>query len=111
MTKLKYINKLIRDNKSSKERFLYNSKKYPDDEVFLKCVKTCEERIDILQQIKNDLEAWEVVKEDIIYQENIPCEERPEYTYKFEKWIFEINENSYGFKEKSMKLKKALEEE
>lgn len=67
------------------------------------------ENLQTLEQIKNELEAWEVVKEELQYQETIHCEERPEYTYEFKKWSFEINENDYGFEEKSIKLKKALE--
>lgn len=111
MNKIEFINKLIKERKESKDNFISYSKTYPDEEIFTKGVKNREQEIQILEQIKTILEAWEVVKEDIIYQKNIPCEERPEYTYEFEKWIFEINENTYGFKEKSMKLKKALEVE
>lgn len=85
-------------------------KKYPS------FVKDYKERIEELkpilqnlEQIKCELEAWEVVKEDIEYSEVQPCEERPEYTYEFKKWIFEINEEQGDFEEKNTKLKKALE--
>ena len=62
MNSLEFINKLIEDYKDSKERFLDNLKRYPNEEVFTKCVKSCEQRLQTLQQIKTELEAWEVVK-------------------------------------------------
>lgn len=69
------------------------------------------QRLIDLKEVKEQLEAWEVVKEGIVYQKEIPCEERPEYTYEFKKWVFEINEDEDDFEEKSIKLKKALKVE
>ncbi len=66
MNNLKFIEKLIKDYKDSKERFLDNLKKYPNDEVFIKCIKTREQELQQLEQIKIKLEAWEVCKEFIV---------------------------------------------
>lgn len=63
MDKLKFINKLIEDRTDSKERFESYSKKYPNDEVFIKCKKACEEALEILKQIKTDLETIESTKQ------------------------------------------------
>lgn len=102
MTKLEYINKAI-----SFHRRMYNDYLRIGSEA--KVVEEIKQDLEILQQIKNALEAWEVVNKELEYQEDIPCEERPEYTYKFKKWTFEINENAADFEEKSMKLKRAVE--
>ena len=113
MNSLEWINRQIKECKQSikqSEIRINEYKKYPS------WVKGHKEQIEelkpilkVLEQIKTELEAWEVVKEDIVYQKDIPCEERPEYTYEFKKWVFEINEDEYDFEEKSIKIKKALE--
>ena len=106
---IEHIEDRIQFYKTTKVKYEKECIKHPNEKVYEDAVKTCEELIQINEQIKCELEAWEVVKEDIIYQETIPCEERPEYTYEFKKWTFEINEDQDDFEEKSTKLKKALE--
>lgn len=83
-----------------------------DDEEFDRTENNLEylkDRLNILNEIKSKLEAWEVVEEGIEYEEDVPCDERPEYTYKFKKWEFKLTEDDYNFEEKDKKLKKALE--
>lgn len=109
MTKLEFINELIKERKEDIDNFISYSKTYRDEEIFTKGIKNREQEIQILEQIKNVLEAWEVVEEEIEYEEDIPCDERPEYTYKFKKWKFKLTEDDYNFEEKDKKLKKALE--
>ena len=97
MNSLEFIEKLIEDYEYSKERFLDNLKRYPDDEVFTRCVKTCEQKIQTLQQIKEELEAWEVVKNKIYYDSS------KEYIDLSLIYLGCIKDKNY------QKLKKALE--
>ena len=62
---IKFIDKLIKEYKESKDNFTRYSKTYPNDEVFSNCVKKREQQIQALEQIKTELEAWEVVKKNI----------------------------------------------
>ena len=81
MNKLELITKLIEDCKDSKEKFLDNLKMYPNEEIFTKCVKSCEQRLKDLQQIKTELEAWEIVKQYCDYQDGDPFDCIPEGFY------------------------------
>ena len=62
---IKFIDKLIKEYKESKNNFTRYSKTYPNDEVFSNCVKKREQQIQTLEQIKYELEAWEIVKHNI----------------------------------------------
>ena len=102
------INEIIEQNKIKiEENVLFESLK----EHYQSYNKELEQLKLTLQQIKAELEAWEVVKEDIDYQEIEYCSERAEYTYEYKKWSFQLTEDYPNFEEKSEKLKKALEVE
>ena len=67
MTKLEFINKLIKERKESKDRFILSFERYLNDEVVIRCIKDREQEIQILEQIKTNLEAWEIVADEIFY--------------------------------------------
>lgn len=62
MNSLEYIDLLIKSRVNSKETFLENSKRYPDNEVLINCAKRCDEDIKTLQQIKTELEVLKILK-------------------------------------------------
>lgn len=101
MNKLKYINELIENYKESKNKFLSLSKEYPNNDTFLGCVESCEERLQTLNQIKNILEAWEVVKPNIKYEKA----ENYEGVYMEYFLFLEIE----AWKPEAFKIQKALE--
>ena len=103
MNSLEFIDRKIKQLEERKEKAFKNE--------YYSIYKECSQKITALHQIKAELEAWYVVKEDIDYQETEYCSERPEFTYKYKKWSFKLTEDEPNFEEKSEKLKKALEVE
>lgn len=62
MNRTEFINLLIAKEKESLEKFKDYCLEYPDDDTFPKCVKSIENRIKNLEEIKDILEAWEICK-------------------------------------------------
>ncbi len=68
MTNLEFIEKQIDTYKRLKERAILNIADEDDDDELFKLherIDIINERLPILQQIKNELEAWEIVKEEL----------------------------------------------
>ena len=66
MTKtIEHIEDRIQFYKTTKVKYEKECIKHPNEKVYEDAVKTCEELIQINEQIKCKLEAWEVVKHTI----------------------------------------------
>lgn len=107
MTNLELIEILIEENKKEIElikNMIAEDEKYPSiKKVNEENLKSMEELLADLQQVKTDLEAWEVVKSGITQKLQI--------TGKYRDKVVEINHRIYvEGTEQYEKLKKALEE-
>ena len=103
MNSLEYINDRIEMLKIAKESALKIIKEFdglvPMD-AYKKSVKQHEEDIQVLQQIKTELEAWEVV------QEEIKIKQQDGYYYiktRYEKGL--INKEQYETIQKALEVK------
>lgn len=110
MTNLEFIEVLIKEDKEVIELMKKMIAEYDNDDKFpsimklneenLKCV---EEQLAQLQQIKTDLEAWEVVKPNVV-EENI-ITDREIKVIKVKCTVYPKGESNGKYE----KLKKALE--
>lgn len=104
MNSLEFIDKLIVEYEKTINNFIRFSKGHPDKELFIKCATIYEEKLNHLHQIKTELEAWEVVKD------NIKIEIFENYHYpqfiirtRYEKGL--INKEQYKTLKKTLEVK------
>ena len=85
MTKtIEHIKDRIQFYKTSKANYEKECIKHPNNKTFEEAEKLCEELIQINEQIKCELEAWEVVKKHCDYQDGDPFDCIPEGFYIIE---------------------------
>lgn len=103
MSNLEFINKKIEETKQSIRHWEMQLKNYPDEEVLTRCLNTRKEELQAFQQVKTDLEAWEVVKPNIIEENKII--DREIKVIKVKCQLYPKGESNGKYE----KLKKALE--
>lgn len=97
MTKtIEHIKDRIQFYKTSKANYAKECIKHPNNKTFEEAEKLCEELIQINEQIKCELEAWEVVKKHLILDK------------EFHRIDLHLHHDTI-YKEDYLKLKKALE--
>lgn len=62
MTNLEFIDELIIKTEQNIKHWERQLENYPNEEVFTLCLNKRKEDLQNLYQIKNDLEAWELLK-------------------------------------------------
>ena len=65
--------KEIKDTKENILRWERQIKRYPENEVFPICLNSCKKILQSFEQIKSELEAWEVVKPSIHHIKEQRC--------------------------------------
>lgn len=65
MNSLEFIEKCIKETKRSIEHWKEQLKRYPEEEVLTRCLNTREIELQAFQEVRIQLEAWEVVKEEL----------------------------------------------
>lgn len=109
MNSLEFIEKEIEDRKENIKHWEKQLECYPNSDVFTRCVNMCNEQLQILEQIKTELEAWEELKKYIVLME----EQYPLYDTTYEYIELEngcIDESNTDEEGKSiMIIKRALE--
>lgn len=106
MNSLKLIDKLIMEHKINIDihkgiLLIDDSRKFFHNKV----IKESEESINVLRQIKAELEAWYVLKPDLEHTEN----DLGEHEIELRKFYTDADVELHDTKEKYYKLKKALE--
>lgn len=65
MTSLEYIEKEIEDRKENIKHWEKQLERYPNSDVFTRCINMCNEQLQILQRIKTILEIWDIIKVEL----------------------------------------------
>lgn len=107
MTNLEFINEKIKETKRSIRTWEMLLKNKPNDEVLAKCLNIREKELQSFQQIKNELEAWKIIKNALELTTNELGEEEIEMKVFFTNAKVELNDTRKEFKI----IKEALEVE
>lgn len=65
MNSLEYIEKEIEDRKENIKHWEKQLERYPNSDVFTRCINMCNEQLQILEQIKSELETLYILHDKL----------------------------------------------